>query len=80
MKAKSSVERRKKYVIGVRDKFHPENFKMIKRVLKTENIGNFNPIFCNYKKEKHLVQSSLGDLSDPYRRTEDYIKDLYIEV
>ena len=45
-----------------------------------EAIGNFNPIFCRYKKNRCLVQSMNGDLSDPFRRTEEYLKTLYIEI
>lgn len=53
----------------------------IKRVLRSESIGNFNPFFCTYKGNKRcLVKSEIGDLSDPFRRTEEYAKTLYIEV
>jgi len=51
----------------------------IKRVLRAEMIGNFNPIFCTYKKTSRLVQSTQGDLPDPFRRDESYLQ-LYIEV
>lgn len=49
-----------------------ELIEVIKRTLRAEMIGNFNPIFCTYKGEKHLVQSLHGDLSDPFRRTNEY--------
>ena len=52
----------------------------IKRVLRAEQIGNFNPIFCTYKNKRHLVQSLEGDLSDPFRRDETYLQTLYIEI
>ena len=52
----------------------------IKRKLWAECIGNFNPIFCRYKGERYLVKSLNGDLSDPFRREEGYLKTLYIEV
>lgn len=52
----------------------------IARVLRAEMSGNFNPIFCTYKNKRRLVKSDAGDLSDPFRRTEDYLKTLYIEV
>lgn len=52
----------------------------IMRVLRAEMIGNFNPIFCTYNKERHLVKSLEGDLSDPFRRDESYAKSLYIEI
>jgi len=51
----------------------------IKRVLIAEQIGNFNPIFCQYKGKKCLVNSLAGDLSDPFRRNENYLKTLYLE-
>jgi len=52
----------------------------IHRTLWAEAIGNFNPIFCRYKKLRCLVQSRKGDLSDTFRRSESYLNDLYIEV
>ena len=70
---------RKKYLIGVREVGHPENFKIVKRVLNKEDIGNFNPIFCQYKNQQRLVKSSSGDLSDPFRREGEYLNNLYIE-
>lgn len=54
--------------------------KKISRVLKTECIGNFNPIFCTYKNRERLVKSLLGDLSDPFRREKNYLEHLYIEI
>ena len=54
--------------------------KIIKRVLRAEVFGNFNPVFCTYLGKKHLVRSGFGDLSDPFRRTLEYLSDLYIEV
>ena len=53
--------------------------RIIRRVLRAEQIGNFNPIFCTYRRKKYLVSSSGGDLSDPLRRSQDYLKSLYIE-
>ncbi len=52
----------------------------IYRKLKAETIGNFNPIFCTYKKKEYLVQSKEGDLSDPFRRTPEYFNNLFIEI
>jgi hypothetical protein len=52
----------------------------IKRKLYAEQMGNFNPIFCSYHGKKHLVLSMNGDLSDPFRRDESYLKTLYIEI
>ncbi len=45
-----------------------------------ECIGNFNPMFCRYKGQRTLVHSDSGDLSDPFRREEGYLKTLFIEV
>ena len=70
---------RKKYLIGVREIGHPENFKIVKRVLNAEEIENFNPIFCRYKNYAYLVKSSSGDLSNPLRREGEYLNNLYIE-
>ena len=52
----------------------------IKRKLYTEQIGNFNPIFCNYHYKDFLVSSMEGDISDPFRRNASYLKTLYIEI
>ena len=72
---------RKKYFIGVREAGHPENFKIVKRVLNKEDIGNFTPFFCRYKNQQQLVKSSSGDLSDPLRREGEYLNlyNFYIE-
>ena len=50
------------------------------KILKAEMIGNFNPIFCRHDRKKCLVKSEAGDLSDPFRREESYLKSLYIEI
>ncbi len=75
---------RKKYFIQVRNEgpyMSPGTIKFgIMRTLKAEQIGNFNPVFCQYKGEKKLVKSLLGDFSDPFRREETYIEGLYITV
>ncbi len=52
----------------------------VKRKLFAKQVGNFNPIFCTYKGKKYLVHSTEGDISDPFRRDESYLKTLYIEV
>jgi len=57
-----------------------EKVETIKRELRAEQIGNFNPIFCTYKGKRCLVSSDEGDLSDPFRRTEEYLKVLYIKI
>ena len=56
-------------------------FETVKRVLRAEQIGNFNPLFCTYRgNNRVLVQSQEGDLSDPFRREESYAQSFYIEV
>lgn len=74
----------KKHKLQVRIKREYDNpghiLGVIKRVLRAEMIGNFNPIFCTYHGKKHLVKSLSGDLSDPFRRDESYVESLYIEI
>jgi hypothetical protein len=69
-----------KHEIEVRKKDGGEVITTIKRKLRAEAIGNFNPIFCQYDYEQHLVKSEEGDLSDPFRREKSYLETLYIEV
>jgi hypothetical protein len=57
-----------------------EVVETVKLVLRAEQIGNFNPVFCTYKGKRTLVHSDEGDLSDPFRRTEEYTKCLYIKI
>lgn len=57
-----------------------EVVETITRKCWAESIGNFNPIFCRYKNKRTLVHSDDGDLSDPFRREEGYLKTLFIEV
>lgn len=54
--------------------------EIIKRKVWLEAIGNFNPMFCTYKGKRTLVKSDEGDLSDPFRCTENYLDTLYIEA
>ena len=76
MKPKRSIQVRLK-----RDYNHPGHLLgTIKRVLRAEAFGNFNPVYCTYHGKKHLVNSFHGDLSDPFRRTEEYLNTLYIEI
>ena len=70
----------KKYEIQVRVKGSCAFPLIIKRKLRSECIGNFNPIFCTYKGKEHLVKSNEGDISDPFRRNESYTASLYIEI
>lgn len=70
-----------KYTIQVRDKETKEVKETIKREIRAEQIGNFNPFFCTYKGNKRcLVKSDAGDVSDPFRRDESYAETFYIEV
>ncbi len=78
----------KKYTIQVRryqrDEYGSrtthEVIDTIKRTLRAECIGNFNPLFCTYKgNNRCLVDSDKGDLSDPFRREDNYAECLYIE-
>ena len=50
----------------------------IRRVIRAEQIGNFNPLFCTYKGRRELVYSLEGDVSDPFRREESYADTFYI--
>jgi len=52
----------------------------IHRKVWCEQFGNFNPMFCRYKRKVKLVHSMEGDISDPFRRTQEYLKSLYIEI
>lgn len=60
--------------------YHGRIMNTIYVVLKAEACGNFNPVFCSYRKKKYLVKSAEGDLSDPFRRNESYLTSLYITV
>ncbi len=57
-----------------------ELIAVIKRKPWFEQIGNFNPMFCRYKGKRCLVQSGAGDLSDPFRREENYKETFFIEI
>lgn len=57
-----------------------KEIEKIKRVLRAEQIGNFNPIFCTYKGKRCLVRSKMGDVSDPFRRESSYSETFYIEL
>lgn len=56
-----------------------ESVAVIKRVVWSEVMGNFCPFFCRYKRERRLVHSDEGDLSDPFRSDESYLKSLFIK-
>ena len=69
----------KKQEIWVRDA-NNQLCNIIMRKLKFEAIGNFCPAFVTYKGKEYLVNSDKGDLSDPFRANESYLKSLYITV
>jgi len=69
----------KKHAIQVLTK-SGELIKIIKRKLRAECIGNFNPIFCTYQGKQYLVKSKKGDLSDPFRRNDSYVNSLFITI
>ena len=69
---------KKKYKIQVRYTTVCRDQKYIYRVLYTEMIGNFAPLFCRYDNQVYLVKSDDNDPSDIFRRTEN--DKLYIEV
>jgi hypothetical protein len=70
----------KKHSISVYNKQTRVLVKNIKRKLRQEAIGNFCPIFCTYMGEQKLVKSRKGDLSDPFRRDDSYVDELYLEI
>jgi hypothetical protein len=70
----------KKHTIQVKNKSNGVILNVVKRVLRSEAIGNFCPIFCTYLGKQYLVKSEEGDLSDPFRRQESYAQSFYIEV
>ena len=50
-------------------------------VLCSEQIGNFNPLFCTYRGNRRtLVHSDKGDVSDPFRRDDSYLGSLFIAL
>lgn len=53
----------------------------VTRALRAEQIGNFSPLFCTYGgNSRCLVKSDAGDLSDPFRRGENYAQSLFITL
>ena len=69
-----------KYKIQVINKTTKKIILDIYRVLYSDMIGNFCPVFCRFNNDVYLVKSSLGDISDIFRRDETQKKFLYIEV
>jgi len=75
----------KRYTIQVRETGESASYApgpviaTIRRVLRAEQIGNFNPLFCTYRGNRRVLVRSLdGDLSDPFRREQGYAQSLYI--
>jgi hypothetical protein len=53
----------------------------IRRTLRAECIGNFNPLFCRFAGDPRVVvHSDAGDGSDPFRRDASYLETLWIEA
>jgi hypothetical protein len=71
------MTRPRKFPIEVRTA-NGKHIATIIRVLTAVPIGNFNPLFCRYRGVQHLVKSDAGDLSDPFRRDNSYLKSLHI--
>jgi hypothetical protein len=71
----------RKYPEGT-NHFRSQSFQVVETISRKpwlEAMGNFNPMFCRYNGKRYLVNSDNGDLSDPFRRTENYLKTLFIE-
>jgi len=54
--------------------------KTVERKLYGQQIGNFNPFFCRYGGRTFQVHSDAGDVSDPFRRSEEYAETFFIDV
>lgn len=62
---------------------YTDQFELVETIRRKpwlESIGNFCPMFCRYKGKRTLVHSDAGDLSDPFRANQSYLKTLFIEV
>jgi len=70
----------KKHSIQVRCKLSKKVLRTVGRVLRSEAVGNFCPLFCTYEGRESLVKSDEGDVSDPFRRKASYLQTLFIEV
>ena len=68
----------KKHIVEVRN----GDGSLVEKIavtLRAEAIGNFNPVFCTYKNDKRcLVESEDGMIDDPFRRSEESLKRLFI--
>ena len=52
--------------------------RFIYRYLYTEPLGNFCVTACRFQGNTHLVKSTLGDVTDPFRVNEEYFQHLFI--
>ena len=68
---------RKKYRIEVRNA-EDIVIGIIYRVLISNPLGNFDFLTCRYLNKQYIVDAVEGDLSDYFRRQEDW--NLYIRV
>jgi hypothetical protein len=58
----------------------PEILGSVSRRLYSMACGNFNPVYCRYQRKTYLVQSEAGDISDPFRADDSYLKTLFIDI
>ena len=58
----------------------PEIIGSISRKVYAIACGNFCPVYCRYLGKTYLVHSESGDLSDPFRAEESYLKTLFIDI
>lgn len=71
----------RKYPAGETASLNNGKFELVKTIARKpwlEQIGNFSPMFCRYNHKRTLVHSDEGDLSDPFRRNENYSKTFFI--
>lgn len=68
----------RKHLIQV--KSNGVTIKHIERKIYGFMVGNFNPMVCRFDGKTYLVKSEIGDLSDPFRREENYLNYLFIEM
>lgn len=53
---------------------------VISRKVYCDQVGNFNRFACRYNGQTFLVHSDEGDIGDPFRADESYLKSLFIEM
>ena len=57
-----------------------EVVKTIKRKVYVDQVGNFNRFACRFNRRTYCVNSDAGDIGDPFRADESYLKTLYIDI